>query len=174
MKNKKKLLLACVMYFVCSIFIMSLPQNAYKAKAEEKKIKIIGDFFETKKNNDTCWGNEDNILGNTDKYKTLGEMYITGELAPAEVVDDAEAFIVDGDKFSINYPISKDRIAIADETKWHVSQSNGYAISVYTSFDNEDYLNELFINERDFSDLQGKPIYQGKDIDSERFDHSAR
>ena len=55
-----------------------------------------------------------------------------------------------------------------------MSQSNGYAISVYTSFDNEDYLNELFINERDFSDLQGKPIYQGKDIDSERFDHSAR
>ncbi len=159
---KKGLLL----FFICIIFLFSLHVNAYVVKAEEKTISIVGEYYEAKKTYDTVWGNEDTYLGLTNEYKTLGEMSISGALESAELVDDAVSFIVDGDTFDIHYPISQERLSVTNDKRWHVSKSDGYTISVFTSLnnDNESYVKELFIDEGDFDDLHTEPIYQGKDI----------
>ena len=164
MKKGMRSLGVCMVFFIFISMALFLPYNTSVAKAEGKNISIVGNYYEMKKTNDTVWGNESSFLGTTDQYKTLGKMFITGELEAADTVDDAVGFVVDGDTLDFFYTISRDRISSFDDTKWHVSLNNGYSISIYTSFNNEDYIEEYFANEDDFSNLQDDSIYQGKDI----------
>ncbi len=160
--SKRKLSLVIVA-IIFAITIMSAGlKNVY---AEENSYTLVGDFYEyPKNNNDTAWGSEDTWIVSTMDYLALGKFEVRGDIVEDDTVRDIYAFIANSGNARVRYVISNDRLLNNDLTKWHIDQSEGYAICIYTSFDDDGYVMDCFDEHDDFTSDTTKDLYETKEV----------